>query len=144
MISDNYTDVLYVRPSTIAGLGLFTSKEIKPKSIIAIPKNGLFTNDYDSIKEKQTAIRYCMNYYQYGSDVTPEDFLNHSVEPNCIYHCGILFAIKDINAGDELTIDYGIILPENSSDEITTPLSNDQAMISSLEILLNLFKGTNK
>lgn len=139
MITNEMIKYLFIQPSEIEGYGLFTRKEIKKKSILAIPDKGLFTNNFDSIKEKQTAIRYCLEFFQYGSELTLEDYLNHSDNPNCIYHCGILFALKNIHSNEELTIDYSLLLPENNNIDYVKKISKEESFKTELKILLNLF-----
>jgi len=139
MIVDDFKYKLYVAESQLDGRGLYTNNYIKSKSILAIPEKCLYTNNYNSILLKQTSARCCLDYFIYGNNISNEDFLNHSDDPNCIYHCGILFAIKDINPNEELTINYNLIIPKSEVNEYTTPLSAEESFKQSLKIMCKLF-----
>lgn len=140
MLLDIGKRYLSIKPSKIAGYGVFSSIKLTEKTILAIPQNGLFTDDYNTIVNKQTAIRYCLNVYQYGDETTLEDYLNHSDNPNCMYHCGILFVIKDIPIGEELTIDYAMLIPRDMKiDYVNNVLSGKESFKKGLMILNKLF-----
>jgi len=139
MIVDEYKNNLYVKQSDIEGMGLFTNKSIPLKSILAIPDKALFTDNYKGIEIKQSATRYCLKYFQYGDIVSTEDYLNHSNDPNCMYHCGVLFAIKNINNEDELTIDYSLIAPEGVKTPYVSGCSGEKAFVDQLKILVKIF-----
>ena len=94
---------LYVRRSYIHGRGLFTRDEIKEETYIGTymgrraNENGshvLWTETEDG----REIGRHGQNNLRY---------LNHSKEPCCEF-CGFdLYALRDIEPGEELTIDYG-------------------------------------
>ncbi len=44
--------------------------------------------------------------------------MNHSEKPNLLYHCGILFALRNIRAGEELTVDYRYFLSPNDANPV--------------------------
>jgi hypothetical protein len=77
-----------------------------------------------------------------------EDYLNHSQDPNLIYHCGFLFALRNIEVGDELTVNYGYFLAiddvesfqDIKSGKIITGLSGQEALLFSTRELLTLLE----
>jgi len=105
-----------VRPSPIFGQGLFIPHPLAKGAIIAS-----FTLDTRPITESEfieqvaaghpaitrTGTRYIGRYFTFTDDTTSNlNFFNHSFEPNCLVHCGIVLARQDLPAGSELTIDY--------------------------------------
>ena len=83
---------LTIRESSIHGLGLFACTKITSKTELGITH----------VKDKR---------FSHGYIRTPlGGFFNHSVTPNCeaVYdgHFIKLLTIKNINLGDEITVDY--------------------------------------
>ena len=79
----------------------------------------------------------------------PEAFINHSTDPSLLYHCGISFARRNLEPGDELTIDYSLFLAEEDvegfrdSAKVRRELTGRpprEALISSTEQLLHLLR----
>ena len=113
-----------VRKSAIAGLGLFIEQDLERGEAAVIFSHGL-----QIIPEKnylectlagddliiRTGCRWLNGSFIYReSGIEDEDFVNHSQDPNMLYHCGICFARRDIKSGEELTLDYKYLL---SADE---------------------------
>lgn len=113
-----------IEPSTIqgAGKGLFLQEPIKKGSIMVVPDaiNRILTldelNTYskDSL-EQDSSVRWFENYYTVNLEWTDECYINHSFECNGIWHLGFIFAARDIEAGEEMTIDYRFIIPEGEA-----------------------------
>ncbi|MCC6422906.1 MAG: SET domain-containing protein [Phycisphaerales bacterium] len=113
-----------VRPSPIFGQGLFIRHPVSKGAIIAS-----FTLDTRPITEcefiehiaqghpsiTRTGTRYIGRYFTVTDDTDSNlNFFNHSFEPNCLVHCGIVLARQDMPADTELTIDYRTLV--DSSD----------------------------
>ena len=111
-----------VRPSSIFGKGLFPIEEVKRGKIICS-----FTTDAKLITEREyltaietnqslvvrTGTRYVGRYFTCTGEPNADlNFFNHAFEPNLLCHCGIVIAIRDIRAGDELTIDYRTLIDD--------------------------------
>lgn len=110
------------RDSEIAGRGVYAVEPIPAGVVI-----GLFNHDTLIMTEReyqdaqrrgekliiQSAVRLIGEYFVYNKTITDEEYINHSANPNMLYHCGILFAKKDIAADDELTVDYKYFLAED-------------------------------
>ena len=96
-----------IRPSTIHGDGLFATNSINANSILGIldgqlvPWDEQFSTafEWNAISESQLLIRPLRSKYSY---------INHSRTPNLQreYHPLRVTALKDIKAGEELTLDY--------------------------------------
>lgn len=106
---------LDVRPSPIAGLGVFTAKPCKAGERLLIIAGEVI--DEDECDRREVEENNCVIYYlddaHYIDPVTSLKCrsLNHSCRPNAV-PCTRddvslwLVALRDIAAGEELTIDY--------------------------------------
>lgn len=109
-----------VRPSPIFGRGLFLLQSLTKGAIIAS-----FTLDTRPITETEfiqhiaaghpavtrTGTRYIGRYFTITDDTDSNlNFFNHRFEPNCLVHCGIVIARRDLPADTELTIDYRTVV----------------------------------
>ena len=65
--------------------------------------------------EQDSSVRWFENYYTVNLEWTDECYINHSFECNGIWHLGFIFAARDIEAGEEMTIDYRFIIPEGEA-----------------------------
>ena len=106
---------LRVRPSRIVGKGLFT-----PKPIARRAKIGEFEGEIIGLREarrraKGRDIIAIVELERHALDATRSPrgfrFINHSCEPNTFFRCtptrAEVYALRDIAAGEELTVDYG-------------------------------------
>ncbi len=114
-----------IRPSHIpgAGLGLFLLNPVSRGTVVIYPNQEHRTMGRreaqelpkDSI-EYQSLIRWFGDTYTVDPEWSPESHLNHSFRPNCLWHLGFIFALQDLPAGAELTIDYRLLLgPEDEA-----------------------------
>ncbi len=103
------------------GRGLFANKDFKKGKTLFKVKGILFPvakeKKFDS-KTKANSIRYSQEQYLNPAGELA-DFLNHSCDPNCaikkIEKNLYIFAIKNIFAGSEITIDYSTIIAKDDS-----------------------------
>jgi hypothetical protein len=136
-------DHLYVSKSKIAGLGLFTSKDIK-KGELAFTLKGKRIKFQPKTKEEALKLPNIFGVDKGISidPVFPYDHINHKCVPNLgIDSDAISFiALVDISAGSELTFDYSI--SEHSAWEMTCSCGeeNCRKTIKSIEKLpINFF-----
>jgi hypothetical protein len=108
-----------VRPSTIFGRGLFATQPVAKGTIVCC-----FTVGSEVITEEQfvqgcaagvhrimrTGTRYAGRYFTVGNEGADYNFINHSFEPNLLSHCGLVLARRDVAAGEELTLDYRLLV----------------------------------
>jgi hypothetical protein len=115
-----------VQESTIpgAGLGLFLQQPVKKGQIIVYPNQENrtissveFSQLADDSIEMQSSIRWFEDTYTVDPEWNLECYFNHSFEPSCLWHLGFVFALRDLQPGDELTIDYRVLLHEGSQLE---------------------------
>lgn len=106
----------YLEKSTVHGIGLFTSEDIKKNQVIGelgkfdllIHKDDIDESEYGFFKMYSSAIgEYRQTYFDNMR------FMNHSADNNCIdTPDGKTIAIRDISIGEELTCNYSLICDE--------------------------------
>ena len=121
-----------VGPSPIAGKGVFSMTRIPRGAIVGdlTHKCEFLTEDeYHEAQRAgdrwviQRAVRAVGRLFVYGAPATEEteiafeneDYTNHNGNPTLLYHCGILFARRDIAAGEELTVNYKYFLAQGDA-----------------------------
>jgi len=107
-----------VRPSQF-GNGIFTTAPVPKGTVVCFFSLGgqVITED-QFLKEVQnnnpeiirTATRYVGRYFVHGQPDADHNFVNHSFTPNCLCHCGIVLARRNIATGEELTVDYRTLI----------------------------------
>lgn len=138
-----------------AGLGLFAQELIPQKKIIAFPnqQHTLFSHEQmrsfsdDSI-EKVSSIRWFENTYSSDVEWSEESHFNHSFSPNCLWHLGFVFALRDIAPGEELTLNYEWLLDEHTKldflDSATglevCGIAYEEKIKRTTHLLLSMFK----
>ncbi len=144
------------RDSEIAGKGVYALEPIRAGAVIGLfNQNTLIMTEaeYQDAQRRgeqliiQSAVRLVGEYFVYNSEITDEEFINHSNAPNMLYHCGILFAKQPIAAGDELTVDYKYFLAtddvcafdDRDSGKEVTGLSSKEALLQSARELIELY-----
>ena len=120
---------LTVKRSKIEGYGLYTNEFIRKGEIIMFwmaDAHIIKELDYNIQQSKgdqqmiATGARYVGDMFLY-TDIGPrkdryENYINHSFNPNVLYHCGVCFALRDIQSGEELTTDYTYLLSEKDQE----------------------------
>ena len=108
-----------VNPSSIAEEGLFALEPIKKGAIIAILgyQAKIMTEDEYQMHQRngnelivRTAVRWVGDHFLYLDAIGHDEYINHSSNPNMLYHCGVCFALRDIQRGEEMTADYRYFL----------------------------------
>ena len=138
-----------------AGKGLFADELIPKGSILGFPDNiqqvysreQLLALPSDS-PEFQTSVRWFEDCYAADPDYSDAYYINHSFEPNCLWHLGFVFAREDILAGVEITLDYRVLMDNDPEfgfmDETTGKMicgfAWEEKMIFNSQQLLILFK----
>lgn len=113
-----------------AGKGLFTCEFIPKRKVIVFPnqshtvyrKNELNQFDENSI-EQISSVRWFEDLFTVDPEWSPESHLNHSFNPNCLWHLGFIFALRDLLPNEELTIDYSNLLDEQTVLEFKDSLT---------------------
>jgi hypothetical protein len=112
-----------IAASTIggAGKGLFLEEDVAAGRIITAP---------DAIDRTWTpaelaaqpelayaSARWFEDRYTLSPDWPDECYINHSFEPTGLWHLGFVFALADLAAGTELTVDYRHLLPPGQAED---------------------------
>jgi SET domain-containing protein len=92
-----------VGTSPIHGRGLFAAKRIRP---------GAYVATFEGVVTRKNGMHVLWTLDEDGNEVGIEGrnalrFLNHSREPNTEFIGSELHAVRNIQLGTELTIDYG-------------------------------------
>lgn len=111
-------DGLILAPSSIDGVGLFTSRPFSKGELLIVWGGIVFTRaDIESGKGRRHTIvaidegLYLANPAEKNPDI--DDFVNHSCNPNIWMRDAIsIEAARDILAGEELVADYAIWLDD--------------------------------
>jgi len=144
-----------VEDSAISGKGLFTREPVRKGTVVSIHAVDSVVVTEEQYQEEQrkgnelairTGIRWVGKYFLYAKEIRPEAFINHSTNPSLLYHCGISFARRDLQPGDELTIDYSLFLAEDDVESFSdsakeapvTGLPPKQALLVSTEQVLRM------
>ncbi|WP_309387222.1 SET domain-containing protein [Cerasicoccus frondis] len=103
-----------------AGQGVFFTEAIKAASVIVSPDkiDRTYTRaDLDAFgpdsPEDAASVRWFEGHYTVSLDWPDECYINHSFTPNGLWHLGFVFALRDIAPGEELTIDYRLIVGDH-------------------------------
>jgi len=108
-----------IAASTIpgAGKGLFLEEPL-PRGRIAIAPDAIdrtwswqeIVSDPERAAQLHTAVRWFEDRYTLSPDWPDECYVNHSFEPTGLWHLGFVFAARDLDPGEELTVDYRHLL----------------------------------
>lgn len=103
-----------------AGKGLRLTAPVPRGAVIIAPDN-LHTvwpearlREYspDSI-EVQASVRWFEQWFSITPEWSDECYVNHSFQPNGLWHLGFIFALDDLPVGAELTVDYRLLLGDD-------------------------------
>jgi hypothetical protein len=107
------------RETGVYGKALFAARPIARGTIVcSFTLGSAVTTEDDYVRgvaEKRqpvtrTGTRYCGKYFTFGNVDAPYNFVNHSFKPNLLCHCGVVLALRDIAAGEEMTLDYRTLI----------------------------------
>lgn len=102
---------LFADKSSVAGTGLFTSKDIK-KGDVAFVMKGPKIKFHPKNREESMSTPNIVGLDKdlYIEPISPYVFINHHCEANlAVNEDGVSYvALRDIRAGEELTFDYSI------------------------------------
>jgi hypothetical protein len=108
-----------VAASTIAGAGkgLFLDAEVAAGAVVIAPDNlhtvwpeeKLRRYAPDSL-EVQASVRWFEHWFSITPEWSDECYVNHSFTPNGLWHLGFIFALRNLVPGEELTVDYRLLL----------------------------------
>jgi hypothetical protein len=108
-----------VRDTGVYGKALFAGDMIRRGTIVCSFTLGSDVTTEDQYvqavaqnrqPETRTGTRYAGRYFTFGNADAPYNYVNHSFKPNLLCHCGVVLALRDIAAGEEMTLDYRTLI----------------------------------
>lgn len=114
-----------IAPSTIAGAGkgLFVAERVARGRVVIAPDAIPSTYAWSEIlahPERDALLPSTVRWFEQRFTVTPdwpdECYVNHAFEPNGIWHLGFVFAARELEPGEEVTIDYRHLLGEGQEE----------------------------
>lgn len=115
-----------IAPSTIpgAGKGVFLQASLRRGRIAIAPdridQTWSFADivcDPERAALLHTSVRWFEDRYTLSPDWPDECYVNHSFEPTGLWLLGFIFAARDLDANDELTVDYRHLLAPGQEEE---------------------------
>lgn len=156
--SDYFRIRTRIAPSGLegAGLGAFTMERVPRGTLLGLdlPDRNWIISAQDALElprhERMQTWRHvediCFRGGQ-GND-TPANYINHSFEPNVLWHLGCYWTLVDLEAGDELLLDYRPLIDPSWSGRIVDTVSGrkllgiegKQALLESAQTLVSLLQ----
>ena len=111
-------------PSRIpgAGKGLFLAEPVPAGRVLIAPDR---IDRLHPLREKlafapgsiedDSSVCWFEDWFTTCPDWPDECYVNHSFSPNSIWHLGFLFSARDLAPGDELTMDYRLVVGEGEA-----------------------------
>ena len=63
--------------------------------------------------EDDACVRWFENWHTVSTDWPDDCYVNHSFKPSGLWHLGFVFALRDMQAGEEITVDYRYLVNNN-------------------------------
>lgn len=110
-----------VRPARHAeGKGIFLLEPVARGRIVVAPDaiNKVYNGAERAAlvpgsPEDDACVRWFEDYHTVSTDWPDDCYVNHSFSPSGLWHLGFIFALRDLQAGDELTVDYRFLVNDN-------------------------------
>ncbi len=109
-----------------AGRGLFILEPVASGSVITAPDAIDRTWTWNEIDRDEklraqahAAARWFEDRYTLSPDWPDECFVNHSFDPNGLWHLGFVFALRDLAPETEITVDYRHLLAPGQEEDFT-------------------------
>lgn len=149
-----------IADSTIqgAGKGLFLDEAVAAGRIITAPdgidrtyRHADIHASAELLAQFHTSARWFEDRYTLSPDWPDECYINHSFQPNGLWHLGFVFALQTLPPGTEITVDYRHLLPpgehedfaDSISGETITGFSWSESLASSTRALAELLDASN-
>jgi hypothetical protein len=104
-----------------AGKGLFLEEAVGAGRIVAAPDGIDQTYPLSELLAKPeqmyASARWFEDRYTLSPEWPDECYINHSFEPTGLWHLGFVFALRDLPAGTEMTVDYRHLLPPGHAED---------------------------
>ena len=144
----------HVAPSRIpgAGKGLFLDEPVARGRLITAPDAIPQVFRFDEIERMPNAaellpatVRWFEDRYTVTPEWPDECYINHAFAPTGLWHLGFVFALADLPAGTEVTVDYRHLLApgqvEDFRDSVTGEAIVGYDWATSLETSTEQLRG---
>lgn len=114
-----------IAPSSIpgAGKGVFVDEPVAAGRIVIAPDAIDAVYRYEQILARPdpdaalaASVRWFEDRFTVSDDWPDECFVNHSFTPNGLWHLGFVFALRALQPGEELCVDYRHLLGEGQEE----------------------------
>jgi hypothetical protein len=113
-----------------AGKGLFLLESVAAGRIITAPDtiNETFRLEQLLAKPEQmyASARWFEDRYTVSPEWPDECYINHCFEPTGLWHLGFVFALRDLPAGTEITVDYRHLLPPGQEEDFADAATGEK------------------
>jgi len=113
-----------------AGKGLFLEETVAAGRIITAPDAIERTYDATELAARPelayASARWFEDRYTLAPEWPDECYINHSFEPTGLWHLGFVFALAELAAGTELTVDYRHLLPPGQAEDFIDAASGEK------------------
>ena len=125
----------HVAPSHIpgAGKGLFLDEPVSRGRLVTAPDDIAKVykwKEIEALPNAQALLPATVRWFEDRYTVTPEwpdeCYINHAFAPNGLWHLGFVFALRDLDAGAEITIDYRHLLAPGQEEEFRDATTGDR------------------
>lgn len=96
-----------------SGKGLYVDEPVSRGAVIVAPDkvHTVWTEAQlrqypDHSIEVESSVRWFEDRFSLTPEWSDECYVNHSYTPTALWHLGFIFALRDLAAGDEVTMDY--------------------------------------
>ncbi|MEP6898951.1 MAG: SET domain-containing protein [Rhodanobacter sp.] len=142
-----------------AGKGLFLDEKVFAGRIITAPDgiDRTYTRaEIDASPELSAqfhaSARWFEDRYTLSPDWPDECYINHSFLPNGLWHLGFVFALAELPAGSEITVDYRHLLPPGQAEDFVDSVTGEtivglswpESLASSTRALAELLAATHR
>lgn len=107
-----------------AGKGLFVDEPVAAGRLITAPddiRKVYKWNEVQALPDAAALLAATVRWFEDRYTVTPEwpdeCYINHSFAPNGLWHLGFVFALEELAAGAEITIDYRHLLAPGQHED---------------------------
>lgn len=142
-----------------AGKGLFLDETVAAGRIITAPDAIERTFAHAEIAASpelsaqfHASARWFEDRYTLSPDWPDECYINHSFQPNGLWHLGFVFALAELPAGSEITVDYRHLLPPGQAEDFVDSVTGEtivglswpESLASSTRALAELLAVTQR
>lgn len=102
------------------GKGIFLREGVKRGQVLLAPDaiNKLYNQAERAAlvpgsPEDEACVRWFETFHTVSTDWPDDCYVNHSFSPTGLWHLGFVFALRDLAANDEITVDYRFVIDDN-------------------------------